>query len=64
MEVYAVREKIYDIFLIHKIMIALGIILMFVGGAIFAVGEQGSCLLMIVGGVINFTGLGMLISAF
>lgn len=45
-------------------MIALGIILMFVGGAIFLAGEQGSCLLMIIGGVINFTGLGMQISAF
>lgn len=45
-------------------MIALGIILMIVGGAIFATGEQGSCLLVIVGAVINFTGLGMLIGAF
>lgn len=45
-------------------MIVLGIILMIVGGAIFAAGEQGSCLLMIIGGVINFTGIGMLISAF
>lgn len=45
-------------------MIALGIILMIVGGAIFAAGEQSSCLLMIVGTVINFAGLGMLISAF
>ena len=45
-------------------MIALGIILMIVGGGSFAIGEQGSCLLMIIGTVINFTGIGMLISAF
>mgnify|MGYP003221927816 CR=1 FL=1 len=45
-------------------MIVLGILLMIIGGVIFAAGEQGSCLLMIIGGVINFTGLGLLISAF
>jgi len=45
-------------------MIALGIILMIVGGAIFTAGEGSSCLLTIVGAVINFMGLGMLISAF
>lgn len=45
-------------------MIVLGIILMIVGGAIFFAGEQGNCLLMIIGATINFTGIGMLISAF
>ena len=45
-------------------MIALGIILMIVGGAIFAAGEGSSGLLMIIGAVINFSGIGMLISAF
>ena len=42
----------------------LGIILMFAGGAIFTLGEQGSCLIMIIGTVINFIGMGMLISEF
>lgn len=45
-------------------MIAIGIILMIVGGAIFAIGEQGSYLLMIIGTVINFSGIGLLMSAF
>ncbi len=45
-------------------MIALGIILMFIGGGIFAIGEGQSCLVMLIGAVINFTGIGMLISAF
>ena len=41
-------------------MTVLGVLMMIAGGAIFAAGEQRSCLLMIVGGVINFIGLGML----
>lgn len=45
-------------------MIALGVLLMIVGGVIFAAGEQSSCLLMIIGGVVNFIGIGMLVSAF
>ncbi len=45
-------------------MIILGIILMIVGGVIFATGEQKSCLLMIIGALINFVGIGILISAF
>jgi len=45
-------------------MIALGIILMFIGGGIFAMGEGQSCLFMIIGIVINFTGIGMLMNAF
>lgn len=45
-------------------MIALGIFLMIVGGVIFAAGEGSSCLLMIIGTVINFSGIGMLMSAF
>lgn len=45
-------------------MIVLGIVLMIVGGAIFTSGEQHSCLLMIIGGVINFAGIGVLMSAF
>lgn len=46
------------------IMIVLGIVLMIVGGAIFTSGEQQSCLLMIIGGIINFAGIGVLMSAF
>lgn len=46
------------------IMIVLGIILMIVGGAIFANGEDGNCLFMIIGAIINFSGIGILISAF
>ena len=45
-------------------MIALGILLMIIGGAIFAAGEQSSCLLMIIGAVINFSGIGILMGAF
>ena len=45
-------------------MIALGIILMFIGGGIFAIGEGQSCLFMIIGTVINFSGIGILMSAF
>ena len=45
-------------------MIALGIILMIVGGAVFAMGEGQSCLMMIIGAAINFTGIGMLMAAF
>ncbi len=45
-------------------MITLGIILMFIGGSIFAIGEGQSCLFMLIGAAINFTGIGMLISAF
>ena len=45
-------------------MIALGIILMFIGGGIFAIGEGQSCLYMLIGTAINFTGIGMLMSAF
>lgn len=49
---------------IKSFMIALGILLMIVGGVIFTAGEQSSCLLMIIGGVVNFIGIGMLVSAF
>jgi hypothetical protein len=45
-------------------MIALGIILMIIGGGIFAIGEGQSCLFMLIGAAINFTGIGMLMSAF
>lgn len=45
-------------------MIALGIILMIVGGLVFAGSEQNSCIGMIIGAAINFIGIGMLISAF
>ena len=45
-------------------MIVLGIVLMIVGGVIFAAGEQSSCLFMIIGGIINFSGLGILLCAF
>lgn len=45
-------------------MIFIGILLMIIGGFIFAAGEQNSCLLLIIGAVINFAGLAMLISAF
>ncbi|GEM_PF-3311370 len=45
-------------------MIVLGIILMVIGGIVFTAGEQDNCLLMTIGGVINFTGLVLLISAF
>lgn len=38
-------------------MVILGIILMLVGGFIFMLGEQTSCLLALVGGAINLTGL-------
>lgn len=41
-------------------MTVLGALMMLVGGVIFSAAEQRSCLLMIVGGVINFIGLGML----
>lgn len=44
-------------------MIALGIILMIVGGFIFMAGEGSSCLLLVLGGAINLTGLILLISA-
>ena len=45
-------------------MIALGIILMIIGGAVFAMGEGQSCHMMIIGAAINFTGIGMLMAAF
>jgi len=45
-------------------MIALGIILMIIGGGIFAIGEGQNCLYMLIGVAINFTGIGMLMSAF
>ncbi len=45
-------------------MIGLGIIIMIVGGGIFAIGEGQSCLYMLIGTAINFTGIGILMSAF
>ncbi len=45
-------------------MIVLGILLMIVGGAIFAAGEHDNCLMMIVGTAINFVGIGLIVSAF
>lgn len=46
-------------------MIVLGIILIFLGGYIFAVGERNEgCLTMIIGAIINFAGFGLIISAF
>lgn len=45
-------------------MIAVGIILMFIGGGIFAIGEGQSCLYMLIGAAINFIGIGILMSAF
>lgn len=44
-------------------MIVLGIILMLVGGWIFYMGEERSCLLMTIGTIINFLGIGILMSA-
>ncbi len=44
-------------------MIALGIILMFLGGFVFMLGEQGSCLLAILGALINFAGIACLCGA-
>lgn len=44
-------------------MIVLGIILMFLGGFIFTIGESGEgCLTMILGTIINFAGIGMIIA--
>lgn len=48
----------------HTNMIILGAILMLVGGGIFMMGEQGSCLLMIIGTAINLSGLALIINAF
>ena len=45
-------------------MIALGILLMIAGGAVFAMSERKSCLMMIIGAAINFAGIGMLMAAF
>ena len=45
-------------------MIALRIILMVGGGAVFAMGEGQSCFMMIIGAAINFAGMGMLMTAF
>ena len=45
-------------------MILLGILLMIVGGVIFAAGEQNNCLMMIIGAIVNFAGIGILISVF
>lgn len=42
---------------------ALGIILIIVGGAIFAAGEGNNFLLIIIGIVINILGIGLLIGA-
>lgn len=54
-------DKIINI----NIMIVLGIILIFLGGYIFAVGERNEgCLTMIIGAIINFAGFGLIISAF
>lgn len=44
-------------------MIVLGIILMIAGGWIFCMGEERSCLLMTIGTIINFLGIGILMSA-
>ena len=44
-------------------MIALGIILMILGGFIFTLGEQGNCLIMIIGAIINFSGIACLCCA-
>lgn len=44
-------------------MVILGIILMIVGGFIFTAGQDGSCLLSIIGAIINFVGLACIISA-
>lgn len=38
-------------------MIILGVVLMFIGGFIFMLGKQGSCLAMIIGAAINFGGI-------
>jgi hypothetical protein len=43
-------------------MVLLGIILMLLGGFIFMVGEHGSCLLLLLGGAINVTGLVLVIT--
>lgn len=44
-------------------MILLGIILMFLGGYIFMVGEKDEgCLQMIIGAIINFAGIGLIIA--
>lgn len=46
-----------------NIMILLGIILMFLGGYIFMVGEKDEgCLQMIIGAIINFAGIGLIIA--
>ena len=45
-------------------MITLGIILMFLGGYVFFAEEQGNCLLLLLGMIINFTGIVVLISTF
>lgn len=38
-------------------MILLGILLMFIGGFIFMMGERSSCLIMVIGAAINFGGI-------
>ena len=44
-------------------MVILGVILMFVGGFIFAIGEKNEgCLGMIIGAIINFIGIGLIIA--
>ena len=44
-------------------MIVLGVILMFLGGFIFVVGENNEgCLGMIIGAIINFAGIGLIIA--
>ena len=44
-------------------MVIFGIILMFLGGYIFMVGENNEgCLGMIIGAIINFIGIGMIIA--
>lgn len=45
-------------------MIILGILLMFIGGFIFMVGEGNSCLMMIIGAAINFGGIACICCAF
>ena len=52
-----------DIGIKNRNMIVLGVILIFLGGYIFAVGENNEgCLTMIVGAIINFTGFGLVIA--
>lgn len=46
-------------------MVILGIVLVIVGGAIFATGESGrNCLSMLVGGIVNILGFALIFGAF